>query len=549
MYSVVVNDVKIQLDSSIKLENLIKKVKNLSNMPLAAIIDNEIKELDFIVEKPCNIRFLDITSIDGFRIYQRSVVFVMILAAREILGKDVRVVVEHSLNKNYYCEIVKDNIILNNEILTQIELKMMDICQKDIPIEKFKFKVSEGIEIAKTMNLMDKVELLQYRVSSYVNFYKLDWLYDYFYGPMVISTGCLSNFALALQGEGFMLNFPNPVDPLELRELINLTKISQVFLESNSWAKILQIDTVGALNAKISQGRAGDIIRVNEALHEKKIAAIADEINNKSKKIVLVAGPSSSGKTTFAQRLRVQLEVHGFKVHTIGLDNYYVNRTETPLDKDGKPDFESLHAIDIAQFNKDLGNMLLGQKVDMPKYNFLSGKREYKGQILHLNKDDIVIIEGIHGLNPKLIENIDKNSIFRVFISALTQLNLDDHNRIPAADTRMVRRMVRDNYFRGFGVRTTINMWPQVTRGEVENIFPYQEEADFIFNSALVYEMCILKLFAIPLLFEIGKNEEEYIEARRLLKLLDCFMGIVEREVPNNSILREFIGGSCFMTH
>ena len=516
---------------------------------LIAKVGHRLLELHRKIERDCIIDFLDLTSENGFRVYQRSLVFVMILAAREILGRSTRVVVEHSVNKNYYCEILEDGVKLTPEILSDIKNKMHEIVEKDLPIVKQSFILEDGIRLADEMNLQDKVQLLAYRTTASVNFYRLDWFYDYFYGPMAPRAGVLTKFDLRLQGDGFMLIFPNPRSPEHFSELKNITKISQVFRESNNWARILKIDTVGALNDKISHGEAGDVIRITEALHEKSIAQIADKVHQLGKNLVLIAGPSSSGKTTFSHRLCVQLRVNGLKPHVISLDDYYVNREDTPLDKFGKPDFESLYSIDVPKFNTDLQELLRGGTVNMPKYNFLTGKREYKGKFLKLEDSDVLVIEGIHGLNPELTRKVSDSNKFKIFISALTQLNLDDHNRIPAADTRMIRRIVRDSQFRGFDAKRTIELWPSVTRGESENIFPFQDEADVIFNSALIYEMCILKLYAMPQLFAIERSAQEFAEASRLLKFLDCFMGILEKEVPNNSLLREFIGGSCFKTH
>ena len=517
---------------------------------LVAKIGHEVLELHRQVTRDSTIEFLDVTSSTGYRVYQRTAVFVMIKAAREVLGEKIRVVVEHSINKNYYCEIMEDNFTLTADILAQIKAKMDEIVREDLEIVKESFLLEDGIRVAKEMHLHDKVQLLGYRTASSVNFYRLGSFYDYFYGPMASRTGALTNFdlAMATQGDGFMLIFPDRKNPSQLAELKSIAKLTQVFRESNNWARILKIDTVGALNGKICQGDAGEVIRVNEALHEKSVAKIADDIHNLGRNVVLIAGPSSSGKTTFAQRLSVHLRVNGLKPHVISLDDYYVDRDKTPLDKFGMPDFESLYSIDVPKFNEDLQEMLAGRVVQLPKYNFLTGKREYKGHYLQLAVNDVLVIEGIHGLNPELTRKVPENAKFKIFISALTQLNMDDHNRIPAADTRMIRRIVRDSQFRGFDARRTLELWPSVVRGESENIFPFQDEADIIFNSALIYELCVLKPYVVPQLFAIEKTAPEFVEASRLLKFLDCFMVIVEKEVPNNSLLREFIGGGCFRT-
>ena len=545
MLNISANGTKLQVPQGTTLGEISAQIKN--NHPfLIAKIGNSLLEMHRKIDRDCDIQFLDLTTDSGYRVYQRSMVFVMILAAREILGRSARVVVEHSINKNYFCEILDSDVQFTQEILSQIKNKMQEIIDRDEEIVKQSFFLEDGVRIAKEMNLPDKVKLLPYRTTTSVNFYRLDWFYDYFYGPMAPRTGVLEKFDLQLQNSGFMLIFPKQQQPHLLSELKNVGKISQVFRESNNWARILKIDTVGALNDKICQGEAGEVIRTTEALHEKSIAQIADKILGAGKKVVLIAGPSSSGKTTFSHRLCVQLQVNGLKPHVISLDDYYVNRENTPLDEFGKYNFESLYAIDVPKFNEDLQNLLSGQVVDMPKYNFQTGMREYKNKFLKLEDGDVLVIEGIHGLNPELSKSVSDNNKFKIFISALTQLNLDDHNRIPTTDTRIIRRIVRDSQFRGFDAKRTIELWPSVVRGESENIFPFQDQADAIFNSALIYEMCVLKSHAMPQLFAIDRTAPEFLEASRLLKFLDCFMTILEKEVPSNSLLREFIGGSCF---
>jgi len=547
MLNIVANGKKMSVNIGVTLAEIAGMVGGLHPF-LVAKIGQDILELHREIDRDCEIEFLDVTSDNGYRVYQRTAVFVMIKAAREVLGKGIRVVVEHSINKNYYCEIMEDNFKLTPEILLQVKEKMDEIVKSDLEIVKESFLLEDGINVARKMHLHDKVQLLGYRTSSSVNFYRLGWFYDYFYGPMATRAGILTKFDLMMQDDGFILRFPNQKDPSQLSELISVTKLTQVFRESNNWARILNVDTVGALNDKICQGESGEIIRVTEALHEKSVAKMADDIHNLGRNIVLIAGPSSSGKTTFAQRLSVQLRVNGLQPHVISLDDYYVDRDKTPLDKFGVPNFESLYSIDVPKFNEDLAELLTGGTVHLPKYNFLTGKREYKGHYLQLSESSVLVIEGIHGLNPELSRKIPDDAKFKIFISALTQLNMDDHNRIPAADTRMIRRIVRDSQFRGFDARRTLELWPAVVRGESENIFPFQDEADVIFNSALIYELCVLKPYVMPQLFAIESGAPEYMEARRLLKFLDSFMVIVEKEVPNNSLLREFIGGGCFRT-
>jgi len=542
MLNIIANGKKLLIEEGTTLGKIAAMVDGVHPYLLAKI-GHDILELHRKVTRDCEMDFLDLTSSQGYRVYQRTAVFVMIKAAREVLGRNTRVVVEHSINKNYYCEIMEDGFVLTEDILAKIKKKMDEIVKDDMEIVKESFLLEEGIHIAKEMHLHDKVQLLAYRTASSVNFYRLGWFYDYFYGPMATRTGILTKFDLVMQDGGFMLIFPSQKDPSQLSELKSVVKLTQVFKESNNWARILKIDTVGALNDKICHGQQGEVIRVNEALHEKSVVKMADDIHRMGCNVVLIAGPSSSGKTTFAQRLCVQLRVNGLKPHAISLDDYYVDRDKTPLDKFGKPDFESLYSIDVDKFNEDLQELLAGGTIQLPKYNFLTGKREYKGHFLSLSPESVLVIEGLHGLNPELTRKISDGAKYKIFISALTQLNMDDHNRIPAADTRKIRRIVRDSQFRGFDARRTLELWPDVVRGESENIFPFQDEADIIFNSALIYELCVLKAYAMPQLFAIEKSAPEYLEAARLLKFLDCFMVIVEKEVPNNSLLREFIGG------
>lgn len=525
-----------------------KYTHKLSHPILLAKVNNHLQELNKTIVEDCNIEFLDISSTYGFRTYQRSIVFLMICAAKEVVGKKTRVVVEHSIDKNFYCEILEDGIEVNNELLEKIMQKMMQLAERDIPIEKVSMSVEEAINISKKFALKDKIQCLKYRRTSNVSFYKLDWFYNYFYGQLVPSTGYLKVFKLKKESKGFVIQFPNPEEPDKLREIKPLKKISKIFLESSQWGRILEVDTVGALNEEISKVGLNNIIRVTEALHEKKIANIADMIHQQNKNIVLISGPSSSGKTTFAQRLAIQLKVNGMRPHVISLDNYYLEREFIPKDEFGELDFESIDALDVKSINKDLEMLMAGKAVDVPTFSFKLGKRIYKGNYLKMQANDILVIEGIHGLNDRIAEGIPSNNKFKIFISALTQLNIDDHNRIPTTDTRIIRRIVRDNTFRGVDALTNIAMWPSVLRGESLHIFPYQERADAMFNSALVYEISILKQYVEPLLFKIDNSYPQYTEARRLIKFMDSFLGVTSESVPHNSILREFIGGSCFHT-
>jgi len=423
---------------------------------------------------------------------------------------------------------------------------MWETVEKSLPIVKHSLPLEKAVDIVAKAGMYDKVELLKYRRTASVNFYCLDGFYDYFYGQMVKNTNLLGAFKITRRSKGFLLQFPSAGHDYELAKPASNDKISEVFEESNQWARILKIDTVGSLNSKLCTTGIGGVIKVTEALHEKKIANLADRIMHEHKRIVLIAGPTSSGKTTFAERLAIQLRVNGSSPHIISLDNYYLDREDIPKDAKGEFDFETIRAIDVPQINKDLTALLKGETVQVPSYNFLTGKREYKGRFLTLRPEDALIMEGIHGLNGAIGEGVSRNDTFRIFISALTQINIDDHNYIPTTDTRLVRRIVRDHQFRGHSADRTIEMWPSVTRGEGKYIFPFQEEADAFFNSALVYEMCVLKQYAEPLLFGIDNSRDTYTEAKRLIKFLDGFLGASSEPVPTNSILREFIGGSSF---
>jgi uridine kinase len=537
-----------QFHKGITLEQLSRQYITAYKSPIvAAVVNNDLTELTQAIMEDATIEFLDLTSQDGMRIYQRSMFFLLICATKEVLG-DCKVLVEHSIGRSYYCEIIKDGLILTAQTVADIEKKMQQLVEKAIPIEKMSIDIEDALEIFKANHMDDKIKVFKYKKASIINLYRLNNSYDYFYGYMVPNTAYLQKFSLTLKQPGVALNLPSSQEPDKVPEFKSLEKLTQIFQEFSSWGRILNVDNVGDLNDVICKGEIGDLIRVSEALQEKKIAQIADRINEKKDTVgvVLIAGPSSSGKTTFAQRLCVQLRVNGIKPYAISLDDYYVNREFTPKDEKGELDFEALEAIDIELFNRDLTHLLNGETVELPTFNFKTGKREYKGKFIKLNKNEILVIEGIHGLNEKLSASIPKANKFKIYLSALTQLNIDNHNRIPTTDARLIRRMVRDNHFRGFDAATTISLWPSVRRGEEKNIFPYQEEADIMFNSSLIYELAVLKQYVEPLLFQIDKTMPQYAEAKRLIKFMNYFLSVPSEDIPNNSIIREFIGGSCF---
>ena len=436
---------------------------------------------------------------------------------------------------------------MDQAFLDQVDAYMRSLVEQKLPVMKRSISTADAIELFHRHGMYDKEKLFRFRRVSRVNIYRLEDFEDYYYGYMVWHTGYLKYFRLYPYENGVLLQMPRRKNPQVVPEFVPSPKIFQVQMQAERWSEMMGISVVGELNEKISQGEMKNLILISEALQEGNISAIAEQIKARGDvKFVMIAGPSSSGKTTFSHRLSIQLSAHGLKPHPIAVDNYFVNREDTPRDENGNYNFECLEAIDVELFNRDMNALLNGERVEMPRFNFKLGKREYKKDYLQLGEGDILVIEGIHGLNDRLSYSLPRKSKFKIYISALTQLNVDEHNRIPTTDGRLIRRIVRDHQTRGTSARETIAMWPSVRRGESENIFPYQEEADVMFNSALLYELSVLKLYAEPLLFQIGKEEPEYYEAKRLLKFLDYFVGVPSEDIPKNSILREFVGGSCF---
>lgn len=513
---------------------------------VAAMVDNDLRELTFSPRDGSVVEFLDMSTEDGMRIYRRSASFILIRAAREVLP-GCRVTIEHTLGNGLYGEIHWERP-LRQEDIDKIEGRMWEIVRADIPFEKKTLSVEEAIELFRRDGQEDKVRIFKYRQDPMVNIYSCGWFHDYFYGYMVPSSGYVKRFRLRLYLPGFILEFPRKENPLVIPEYVESAKLASIYFEAEKWGQVLGVRDIPALNEITESGRAGEVVRVSEAFHEKKIARIADMIaeNRDRLRIILIAGPSSSGKTTFAQRLLVELMVNGLRPITISLDDYFVEREKTPLDESGKPDFESIEAIDIPLFNDHLIRLIQGDEVELPVFDFLEGKRKFNGRKLRIGPDQPIIIEGIHGLNDRLTNLVPKSRKFKIYVSALTQLNLDDHNRIPTTDVRLLRRIVRDNQFRGHKAEDTFRLWPSVRAGEEKNIFPFQEEADIMFNSALAYELAVLKNYAKPLLEGIDERSPVFSEAKRLLKFLNYIVPMDADIVPMNSILREFIGGSCF---
>ena len=509
--------------------------------------NNKMRELFRKVKDGAAVTFLTTGQIDGYNTYRRSATLLLLKAIYDVEGMDaVRgMKVEFSAGEGYYVSSRK--MPVNEETLARIENRMKELVSQNLPIEKRSIPVEEAIEHFTRHGMTDKARLFRFRRSSSVNVYLLDGFEDYYYGYMVPSTGYLKYFKLIPYDEGFVLEFPPRKTPETFGPFREQPKVFQTLKNSTKWGEILNVGTVGALNEQISEGNVGNIILAQEAIMEKGLGDIAAEIASRpDKKLIMIAGPSSSGKTTFSHRLSIQLMAHGLKPHPIAVDNYFVERVDTPKDENGQYNFECLEAMDIELFNQQMSALLRGEKVFMPTFNFVTGMKEYKGNSLKLGPEDVLVIEGIHCLNDALSYSLPAENKFKIYVSALTQMNIDEHNRIPTTDGRLIRRMVRDARTRGASAQKTISMWPSVRRGEDENIFPYQESADVVFNSALIYELAVLKQYAEPLLFGIRPEDSEYLEAKRLLKFLNYFQGIDSNLIPGNSILREFIGGSFF---
>ena len=509
--------------------------------------NNKMRELFRKVKDGATVTFLTTGQIDGYNTYRRSATLLLLKAIYDVEGMEaVRgMKVEFSVSEGYYVSSKK--MPVDQETLGRIEMRMKELVNENLPIEKHSIPGEEAIEHFAERVMVDKSRLFRFRRSSSVNVYLLDNFEDYYYGYMVPSTGYLKYFKLIPYDEGFVLEFPPRKTPETFGPFKEQHKVFQTLKSSTKWGEILDVGTVGALNEQISAGNIGNIILAQEAIMEKELGNIAEQIAAlPDKKLIMIAGPSSSGKTTFSHRLSIQLMAHGLKPHPIAVDNYFVERVDTPKDENGQYNFECLEAMDIELFNQQMSALLRGEEVYMPTFNFITGTKEYKGNSLKLGPEDVLVIEGIHCLNDALSYSLPAENKFKIYVSALTQMNIDEHNRIPTTDGRLLRRMVRDARTRGASAQKTISMWPSVRRGEDENIFPYQESADVVFNSALIYELSVLKQYAEPLLFGIKPEEPEYLEAKRLLKFLNYFQGIDSNMIPGNSILREFIGGSFF---
>lgn len=522
--------------------------KNLSvdeDEIMACKLFNEVKSLETKIEKDCDLELVDYTTADGSRIYVRGLTFVMLKAFEE-LYPDYRIIVNYCLGHSIYCECA-DGTKITDEMVTKVIDRMNEIIKEDLPFVKKTLSIDEAKELYKKNNRLDRIGLMENRAKPYVSMYYCGETYNYFYGVMPISTKCLKYFELTSYENGVLLVYPRRYNPKNVMKVKETKKLYNTFAEYEKIHKVLEVENVSELNNWIKSGNVGELIRISEALHEKKIAQIADMIAaDKNKKIVLIAGPSSSGKTTFAQRLGIQLRVNGYKVITLSMDNYFVNREHNPKDENGNYDFECLEAIDVNLFNEQLTSLLNGEEISLPTFDFSTGHRKYLGNMAKLNDNEIIVIEGIHGLNEELTKSIPRENKFKIYISALTALNVDDCNRVSTSDSRLIRRMLRDSKYRGHGAIATIQMWQSVRNGEEKYIFPYQEDADVMFNSSLVYETAVLKSYVEPLLAAVDNTHPEYSEAKRLYEFLGYFLPMSTEQIPINSIIREFIGGGCF---
>jgi uridine kinase len=541
------NQKTIIIDKKEKLSSILETSAYNPKLPvLGARVNNRIRELSNDVYSDSEIDFIDITNSDGIRMVQRGLIFLLYISTK-ILFPEKKLKVLHSIGNGLYCEL---GSWTDQKDLKKIKEKMNELITSNLEFKKEKLDKRVAIEHFEKNNDYDKVRLFKFRKKSSVNVYRCgDHEYiNYFYGYMPPDTSCLKPFDIEIYGQGFLLLTATAESPVKLPERSELQKFSQVFLQYQRWGEILNIETVGDLNKKIADGKTKEVILMSEALHAKKISKMSEEISkNLEKRIILIAGPSSSGKTSTAKRLSLQLMAEGLKPLTISLDDYFVNREKTPLDENGEYDFESINALDLDLFNQNLIYLLDGVEITPPKFDFITGKRFYNGEKMKIEKDQPIIIEGIHGLNERLTSSIPRNKKFKIYVSALTQLGIDDINRIPTTDTRLIRRIVRDNQSRGHSALRTIEMWPSVRRGETRNIFPFQEEADYMFSSALVYELAVLKTHAEQLLMQISDDHPQNTESKRLLKFLEYFLPVINVEyIPRNSIIREFIGGSIF---
>lgn len=538
-----------EVEEGTTLEQLAKQLqKKEEPVILLAYMDGKLTELFTEIKKGCHVRFVTLKEQAGYMAYKRTATFIFLKACEDLLGKgeSTKIAIDYSIGNSIFCDFSSMERIVDDKFAHSIQKRMEQLYESDLPITKRSLDTDQASRYFDSVGLKGKRELFKFRRESKTNIYSMDGYDNYFYGYMAPSTGYIPTFLVSVYQHGVVLQIPKRKQTEEIVPFTPQPKLFHVMQRSREWTKTMGVDTVGALNDEITYGNINHLILLQEGLQEKLLADISDEIVSKNKRIILIAGPSSSGKTTFSHRLSIQLEIAGLTPHPVSMDDYFLDRELSPRDENGNYNFETIASLDVNLLTKHINQLLNGEEVDVPSYNFVTGKREYHGHKLKIGQKDVLVMEGIHGLNGTLTNEIPEDAKYRIYVSALNQINLDEHNRIPSSDGRLLRRIVRDAMTRGNDARETISRWDSVRKGEEDNIFPYQEEADVMFNSAQVYEIAVLKQYAEPLLFAVPKDCPEYQEAKRLLKFLEYFLNIPSEAIPKTSLLREFIGGSCF---
>lgn len=548
MIKATVNQSIYEVKEGTTLSDLAKQVQ-LPQEPiiLLAYMDGKLRELFTPMTKDCHVRFVTLKEQAGYMAYKRTATLMFLKACEDLLGTGAttKIALDYSIGNSIFCDFLEDRVI-DEAFARSIQKHMEELAKANLPITKRSLDTDQAAKYFDRIGFKGKKELFQFRRESKMNIYSLDGYDNYFYGYMAPSTGYISAFLVSAYQHGVVLQIPKRKQTEEIVPFTPQPKLFHVMQRSREWTKTMGVDTVGALNDEITHGNINHLILLQEGLQEKLLADIADEIVSKNKRIILIAGPSSSGKTTFSHRLSIQLQIAGLTPHPVSMDDYFLDRELSPRDENGNYNFETIASLDVDLLTKHINQLLDGEEIDVPSYNFISGKREYRGHKLKIGEKDVLVMEGIHGLNGTLTNEIPEDAKYRIYVSALNQINLDEHNRIPSSDGRLLRRIVRDAMTRGNDARETISRWDSVRKGEEDNIFPYQEEADVMFNSAQIYEIAVLKQYAEPLLFAVPKDCPEYQEAKRLLKFLEYFLNIPSEAIPKTSLLREFIGGSCF---
>ena len=538
-----------EVEEGTTLEQLAKQLqKKEEPVILLAYMDGKLTELFTEIKKDCHVRFVTLKEQAGYMAYKRTATFIFLKACEDLLGKgeSTKIAIDYSIGNSIFCDFSSMERIVDDKFAHSIQKRMEQLYESDLPITKRSLDTDQASRYFDSVGLKGKRELFKFRRESKTNIYSMDGYDNYFYGYMAPSTGYIPTFLVSVYQHGVVLQIPKRKQTEEIVPFTPQPKLFHVMQRSREWTKTMGVDTVGALNDEITYCNINHLILLQEGLQEKLLADISDEIVSKNKRIILIAGPSSSGKTTFSHRLSIQLEIAGLTPHPVSMDDYFLDRELSPRDENGNYNFETIASLDVNLLTKHINQLLNGEEVDVPSYNFVTGKREYHGHKLKIGQKDVLVMEGIHGLNGTLTNEIPEDAKYRIYVSALNQINLDEHNRIPSSDGRLLRRIVRDAMTRGNDARETISRWDSVRKGEEDNIFPYQEEADVMFNSAQVYEIAVLKQYAEPLLFAVPKDCPEYQEAKRLLKFLEYFLNIPSEAIPKTSLLREFIGGSCF---